>query len=92
MRTGVNLEDSLKKYPRLFPAVVTQLAEVGQETGAMDEILEKMAEFFENEVDSVVKNLSTIIEPILMIIIAIGVGIVAAAVLLPVYTIIDKLE
>lgn len=69
---------------KIFPPIVAQMLAVGEETGQTDKVLIKIAEFYEEEVDTALNNLSTIIEPVMIIIIGGLVGLVAASVMLPI--------
>lgn len=69
----------------LFPTMVSHMIEVGEKTGSVDQILYKLSEFFDNEVNNAVAALSTMLEPVLLVIMGIGVGLVVGAVLLPIY-------
>jgi type IV pilus assembly protein PilC len=71
----------------VFPAIIAQMSSVGEETGKMDEVLDKVARFFELEVEEQVKNLTTAIEPIIMIILGIGVALLMISIILPIYSI-----
>ena len=77
------------EHEHLFPLFVGEMVAVGEETGKISEMLMSVANYYEEEVDQKAKNLSTIIEPILMIIIGIGVGIFAIAMLAPTYSLVD---
>ena len=66
--------------------MVLQMIEVGEETGELSNMLLRLALFFEDEVNSVTKNLSSIIEPILMLIIGASVGFFAVAMIQPIYS------
>ena len=68
-----------------FPAIVTQMVKVGEQTAQLDEIMGKLATFYEKEVDAKVSTLTTLLEPIIMIILGIGVGVLVAGILLPIY-------
>lgn len=68
----------------VFPAIVAQMMAVGEETGQTDEILVKVAEFYEDEVDAVVESISSILEPIMIVIMGGMVGLIAAAVIGPI--------
>jgi len=65
--------------------LVIQMIKVGEKTGKLDEVLEKTEEFFGREVDQTARTLSALIEPVLMIIIGIAVGVVVASIILPIY-------
>lgn len=69
----------------VFPKIVGQMVKVGEETGKVDEIFFKLAEYFESESDHMIKNLTVIIEPIVLIILGIGVAFVVISIILPIY-------
>ncbi len=81
---GVPLSQPLRANP-IFPPMVPQMVNVGEQTGKMDEVLDKLASFFEDEVDNVVKNLSTLLEPLLMVVMGVGVGGLLVAIMMPIY-------
>lgn len=83
---GESIAKILESYPKLFPPVVREMALVGEETGSIDEILGDLAVFYEEDIDETMKILPTIIEPILMIILGIGVGAMAVAIIMPMYS------
>lgn len=86
IQQGSQLNLLLAKHPDLFQPLVLQMIAVGEETGKISEMLLRLALFFEEEVAAVTKNLSTIIEPLLMVIIGIAVGFFAVSMLQPIYT------
>jgi len=59
---------------------------VGEQTGELDNILQELADFYEDEVDKIMENLPSIIEPILILILGLGVGLMAAAIIMPMYS------
>ncbi|HWQ99398.1 MAG TPA: type II secretion system F family protein [Candidatus Methylomirabilis sp.] len=67
------------------PTMMNQMLSVGEETGKLQEVLQRVASFFNREVDNLVANLVTLIEPIVMVILGIGVGVMVSAILLPLY-------
>lgn len=69
----------------VFPKIVSQMIKVGEETGKVDEIFFKLAEYFESESDHMVKNLTVAIEPIVLIILGIGVAFLVISIILPIY-------
>ncbi|MCH8244343.1 type II secretion system F family protein [Patescibacteria group bacterium] len=92
MRKGVKLSVILSRYPNLYPIVVVQMVEVGEETGQTSELLAKLAEFFEEEVTNITKNMASIIEPILMLIIGAVVGFFAIAMIQPMYSMLGNVQ
>lgn len=91
VQKGKPLSQTLEKYPELYPPLVTQMIAVGEETGAVADILKRLAMFFESEVSETTKNMSTIIEPFLMIVIGIVVGFFAVSMMQPMYSIVNAL-
>jgi type II secretory pathway component PulF len=89
VQKGINLSEVLKKYDNIFPYLLIQMIEVGEETGKTPEILLELANFYEDEVDQVTQNLSSVIEPILMIVIGSAVGFFAIAIIQPIYSLTD---
>jgi len=69
----------------LYPRIVGQMVKVGEETGKVDEIFFKLSDYFESEADHMVKNLTVAIEPIILIILGIGVGFLVISIILPIY-------
>ncbi len=70
-----------------FPPIVPQMIAVGEETGKMDEVLNKVSHYYELEVEHQVKNLTTALEPIIMIVLGIMVGLLVISIILPIYNI-----
>lgn len=91
VQKGQMLSLSLKKYHQFYPAMVSQMIEVGEETGTLDQILLKLAEFYEEEVNNITKSLASIIEPVLMIIIGAAVGFFAISMLMPMYSMMQNI-
>ncbi|SRR6056297_492848 len=83
---GGQINEIISDYPHLFPPVVEQIILVGEETGELDSILLELADFYEKEVDNIMDNLPSIIEPILILILGIGVAGMAVAVIMPMYS------
>lgn len=92
VQKGKPLSQTLEKYSELYPPLVTQMIAVGEETGAVTDILKRLAMFFESEVSESTKNMSTIIEPFLMIIIGIVVGFFAVSMMQPMYSIVGAIQ
>jgi len=86
VRKGSKLSESLRPYQDIYPSIIIQMIEVGEETGETSDILGKLADFFETEVGNATKNLSAAIEPILMLIIGAVVGFFAISMVQPMYS------
>lgn len=86
VQKGIPISSPFIAHEGLYPTLVGEMMQVGEETGKLSEMLEKISTFYEEEVTSVTKDLSTVIEPILMIFIAGGVGFFAVAMISPMYT------
>ena len=89
---GGKLSSSLKEYEHLYPIVVVQMVEVGEETGETGHILGKLAEFYEEEVGQITKNLTSIIEPILMLAVGVAVGFFAISMIQPMYGMLSAIQ
>lgn len=85
IKKGGQINEIVKDYPAYFPPVVTQMIMVGEQTGELDNILSELAEFYEEEVEKTLETLPSLIEPLLILILGIGVGLMAAAIILPMY-------
>ncbi len=83
VKNGKSLSSIIEKNP-LFPAIVPQMLAVGEETGQTDTVLVKVADFYEEEADLAVDSLSSIIEPVMIIILGAMVGLIAASVMVPI--------
>jgi len=84
VKGGKSLADSIENDPNFLPLVPNML-KIGEQSGAMEEMMAKTADYFEKEVDNQVKAISTIIEPVLMVVLGVVAFIIVAAVLLPIY-------
>lgn len=89
---GEPMSAVFKRHPRLYPAMMGEMVEVGEETGNLSGMLLDIAVFYEGEVDAKTKDLSTIIEPVLMVLIGAGVGFFAISILSPMYSIMDSIK
>ncbi len=87
IKKGSQINEIVASYPKLFPPVVYQMIAVGEETGELDNILSELAEFYENEIDQIMSNLPSIIEPVLILLLGCGVGAMAVAIIMPMYSI-----
>lgn len=87
---GESISKAIKDSP-LFPGMVGQLSSVGEKSGNIDAVFESMANFFDKEVDNITSNLSTLLEPLLMVIMGVAVGILIISVLQPIYGLVNAL-
>lgn len=83
VKNGATLSSVIEKSP-LFPAIVPQMLAVGEETGQTDTVLVKVADFYEEEVDVAIEGLSSIIEPVMIVVMGSMVGVIAASVMGPI--------
>lgn len=83
---GVSIGDALSVSPR-FPSYLIQVVKIGEQTGKLDESLIRASEFYEKEVEQTVKTLTTAMEPLIMVILGVGVGFLLFTVITPIYKI-----
>jgi len=91
VEAGRSLVDPLKETD-VFPGMVTQMIGVGEQTGAMDAMLQKIADFYEEEVDAAVKDLLTALEPVMIVFLGFVVGGVVISMYLPLFSLIGQLS
>src|SRR6266480_677297 len=95
VRNGVERGESFVdplKATEVFPHMVAQMVGIGEQTGALDAMLGKIADFYEQEVDAAISNLLTLIEPILIAFLGVTIGSIVIAMYLPLFTLIGKLS
>jgi type IV pilus assembly protein PilC len=91
LEQGRNLADPLKDT-NVFPGMVTQMIGVGEQTGAMDAMLQKIADFYEDEVDAAVKDLLAALEPMMIVFLGVVVGGIVISMYLPLFSLIGQLS
>jgi type IV pilus assembly protein PilC len=91
VREGESLATPLAKHPT-FPAMVVQMMAVGEETGALDTMLAKVADFYDQEVEAAVAALTSLIEPLLIAVMGVAVGGMVIALYLPLFQIINLVK
>lgn len=84
VKTGKSITNALEKH-KVFPPLFYQMIKTGESTGKLDEILGKLSEFYNKEVDNIVNNLSQILEPLMIVLLGIAVSILVFAVYMPIY-------
>lgn len=91
IKKGVSLSNTVKDI-NIFPPMVTSMIEVGEETGSLEEILEKTAAFYDDELEAVLQRLTTMIEPLIIIVMSLIIGFIVVAMLLPMFGMFDTLD
>lgn len=81
---GISLSQSISSY-EIFPPILHQMIAVGEETGKLNDVLLKLSTYFESESEHAVKNMTTALEPMIMIVLGVGVGAMVIAVIMPIY-------
>jgi type IV pilus assembly protein PilC len=91
VRTGGSIAKPLQENP-VFPAMVAHMVGVGEESGQLETMLEKIADFYETEVDAKVKALTSLIEPAMIMFVGAGVGFIVISMYMPIFTLYDKIR
>ncbi len=91
VQKGIELSEVVGKYDKLYQPLMIHMIEVGEETGTLEDTLKQVAEFYESEIEQITSNLSSIIEPILMLIIGGAVGLFAISMIQPMYGIMEHM-
>ena len=91
VKTGGAMSSVFERYPNEIPPIVSQMVKIGEETGTMSAVLGSMGKFYDEEVDVMTRNMTTLIEPILIVILGIGVAILTIGILVPIYNIAGQL-
>ena len=89
---GLPFSEVFKEHSNLYPIMMSEMAEVGGETGKLSDMLLQIANFYEAEIENKTKNLSTIIEPVLMIVIGAAVGFFAISMISPLYSVLNNIK
>jgi len=90
IQKGEPLSKIIYEEKKIFPILVPQMLEVGEKTGKTEIVMQKLADFYEGEVNKLTQNLSSIIEPILMLIIGAAVGFFAVSMMQPMYSVMQN--
>jgi type IV pilus assembly protein PilC len=86
VREGRSLAEVLREHEDVIPSLVTQMIEVGEQTGALDAMLKKVGEFYDGEVENTVNNLTSMLEPFLTVVLGAGVGVMVISMYLPMFS------
>ena len=92
VKRGGSLTAPMVKVPEAFPVMVTQMIGVGEETGALEQMLSKVADFYEEQVDAAVKALTSILEPVMIVVVGGIVGFIVIAMYLPMFKVYDSIK
>ena len=92
VRSGGTIAGPMRDEPAAFPSMVVQMIDVGEETGALDAMLAKIADFYEEQVEAAVKALTSILEPIMIIFVGGIVGFIVIAMYLPMFKVYDQIK
>ncbi|MCA9839995.1 MAG: type II secretion system F family protein [Trueperaceae bacterium] len=92
VQRGEQISSTLMKHPNVFPPLVSSMVAIGEETGAVDSMLEKVSHFYEREVDEAVDGLTAALEPMLIVFLGTVVGFIVAGMFLPMFSIIGSLS
>ncbi|TAN35760.1 type II secretion system F family protein [Patescibacteria group bacterium] len=85
VKNGISISDALSKFPELFPRLLVSLTTVGERTGSLSEILVTFSDFYEEDVDNKLKDLTAVLEPALLLLMGLLVGAIAFSIILPIY-------
>lgn len=92
VKGGGTISAPMRNAPEAFPVMVTQMIAVGEETGALDAMLTKIADFYEDEVNAAVKALTSILEPIMIVFVGMMVGFIVVSMYLPLFKVYDQIR
>ena len=92
VRAGGSLTTPMRAEPAAFPIMVTQMIGVGEETGALETMLAKIADFYEDEVAAGLKALTSILEPVMIIVVGLIVGFIVVSMYMPMFKVYDSIR
>jgi type IV pilus assembly protein PilC len=92
VKKGGTLSAPMRQAPAAFPVMVTQMIGVGEETGALEQMLSKIADFYEDQVDASLKALTSILEPLMIMLVGAIVGFIVIAMYLPMFQVYDQIR
>lgn len=92
VKRGGSLTQPMTQVPEAFPVMVTQMIGVGEETGALEAMMSKVADFYEEQVEAAVKALTSILEPVMILIVGGIVGFIVIAMYLPMFKVYDSIK
>lgn len=90
IKSGTPLSKILEQYPKLFPRFLTSLILVGEKTGTLEHILKNFADFYDEDIDNTLKDLTTFLEPLLLLFMGLVIGAIAISILMPIYQLVGE--
>jgi len=91
VRRGSNISTNLGKYPDYFPPLVAEMVAVGEASGNLDSLLRKVADFYKEETEMNLGIISELIQPVVIVILAVSIGLLVASILFPIYNLIQSI-
>src|SRR5256714_361329 len=92
VKAGGSISTPMRAVPEAFPTMVTQMISVGEETGALEQMLSKVADFYEDEVAAALKALTSILEPLMIIVVGAIVGFIVISMYMPMFKVYDQIR
>jgi type IV pilus assembly protein PilC len=92
VKGGGSIAQPMRNEPTAFPSMVTQMVAVGEETGALETMLSKVADFYEDEVAAAVKALTSILEPLMIVVVGAIVGFIVISMYMPMFKVYDQIR
>src|SRR5215203_2940028 len=92
VKSGGTIAAPMRDDPSAFPLMVTQMIAVGEETGALESMLSKIADFYEDEVAAALKALTSILEPLMIVVVGAIVGFIVVSMYLPMFKVYDQIK
>jgi type IV pilus assembly protein PilC len=92
VKAGGTIAAPMRNEPTAFPSMVVQMVAVGEETGALETMLSKVADFYEDEVAASLKALTSILEPLMIVVVGAIVGFIVVSMYLPMFKVYDQIK
>jgi type IV pilus assembly protein PilC len=92
VKDGNTIASVFMQYPHLVPNLVTQMTSIGEQTGKVDQVLDRIGRFYEAEVDILVENISKLIEPVIMVVMGLAVGFLVVSIMLPMFKMTETVQ
>jgi type IV pilus assembly protein PilC len=89
---GLTIAEAMKKKPQSFPSLLRREIAVGEDTGNLDKTLESLSQHYQKKFTDIIKNVSALIEPVLLVVISVVIGAILISIVVPIYQIIGQLN